>query len=202
MKRAIAALAALALQALTPAAAETTLLTGPPAAGAGTGAGGTRCGRTSPAWELTDERTVLNRPAEAGILPRSVTERATDMATRLFSTRIDLPAERREKLTELLNRQLYDLIDLYGQTKHAHWNVRGRNFLTYHKLFDKVFTDLFVRCEPYGRRDPVHMIAIIRKRVVSASIWWCLTGQTCSGANGGETEWRACRPKTHFRKSA
>lgn len=60
------------------------------------------------------------------------------MATRLFSTRIDLPAERREKLTELLNRQLYDLIDLYGQTKHAHWNVKGNDFYQLHLLFDQL----------------------------------------------------------------
>lgn len=37
-----------------------------------------------------------------------------------------------------LNQQLADTIDLYTQTKHAHWNVRGAEFYQVHILFDKL----------------------------------------------------------------
>lgn len=38
----------------------------------------------------------------------------------------------------LLNKRLADTIDLHGQMKHAHWNVRGENFIAIHELFDRV----------------------------------------------------------------
>ena len=31
-----------------------------------------------------------------------------------------------------------DLLDLYSQTKHAHWNVKGQDFIALHKLFDEI----------------------------------------------------------------
>ena len=37
-----------------------------------------------------------------------------------------------------LNKQLAAAIDLHGQIKQAHWNVRGPNFIAIHQLFDKV----------------------------------------------------------------
>jgi starvation-inducible DNA-binding protein len=57
-------------------------------------------------------------------------------ASRLFPTRIDLAADVRERVTAMLNRQLATLTDLYSQTKHAHWNVKGSNFWGLHTLFD------------------------------------------------------------------
>jgi len=41
-----------------------------------------------------------------------------------------------EKATSLLNQHLADLNDLYSQTKHAHWNVKGMQFFQLHELFD------------------------------------------------------------------
>jgi starvation-inducible DNA-binding protein len=59
------------------------------------------------------------------------------MATpKLFETRIDLPANGREGLIALLNQQLADAFDLYGQAKQAHWNVKGPQFHQLHVLFD------------------------------------------------------------------
>jgi starvation-inducible DNA-binding protein len=51
-----------------------------------------------------------------------------------FETRIDIPAERREKLIALLNQHLADTLDLYSQIKQAHWNVKGPQFYQLHEL--------------------------------------------------------------------
>ena len=56
----------------------------------------------------------------------------------MFSTRNDLSGKSRTKLIALLNASLHDLIDLYSQTKHAHWNVKGPLFIALHELFDKL----------------------------------------------------------------
>ncbi len=38
----------------------------------------------------------------------------------------------------LLNKHLAAAVDLHGQVKQAHWNVRGPGFIAIHELFDKV----------------------------------------------------------------
>jgi starvation-inducible DNA-binding protein len=39
-------------------------------------------------------------------------------------------------MVALLNQQLADTFDLYGQAKQAHWNVKGPQFHQLHELFD------------------------------------------------------------------
>src|SRR5262245_43843625 len=56
----------------------------------------------------------------------------------MFQTKNDLPEATRVKAVELLNARLADCIDLQTQTKQAHWNVKGPNFIALHELFDKV----------------------------------------------------------------
>jgi starvation-inducible DNA-binding protein len=58
----------------------------------------------------------------------------------LHNTKIDLSADSREKLIELLNKRLADAADLKSQAKQAHWNVKGMNFIALHELFDNVAT--------------------------------------------------------------
>jgi starvation-inducible DNA-binding protein len=58
--------------------------------------------------------------------------------SKLQSTANSVPPNSREPLIALLNQALADLGDLYSQTKQAHWNVRGKNFYSLHKLFDDV----------------------------------------------------------------
>src|SRR5579862_6301655 len=60
----------------------------------------------------------------------------------MFDTRNDLPAGTRTKIIELLNARLADAIDLGAQTKHAHWNVKGPNFIALHELFDKIYSEV------------------------------------------------------------
>ena len=54
-------------------------------------------------------------------------------------TQNDLPKKTRAKVVELLNARLADAIDLSTQTKQAHWNVKGANFISLHKLFDEIY---------------------------------------------------------------
>ncbi len=63
---------------------------------------------------------------------------ATKTATRMFSTRNDIPEEAREQLVQLLNARLADTFDLYGQLKQAHWNVKGSDFIQLHELYDTI----------------------------------------------------------------
>ncbi len=64
------------------------------------------------------------------------------IAERTFETRIDLSSDQRQPVIELLNQQLADLFDLYSQTKQAHWNVKGAQFIGLHELFDKLAGEL------------------------------------------------------------
>jgi starvation-inducible DNA-binding protein len=56
----------------------------------------------------------------------------------MFKTKNDLPEGVRAQAIELLNARLADSIDLQTQTKQAHWNVKGPNFIALHELFDKI----------------------------------------------------------------
>ena len=56
----------------------------------------------------------------------------------MYDTRNDLPASIRTPVVNLLNSRLADAIDLGTQAKHAHWNVKGPNFIALHELFDEV----------------------------------------------------------------
>lgn len=57
-------------------------------------------------------------------------------------TKNTLPAAAREKSIALLNQVLADLLDLWGQVKHAHWNVKGPQFHPLHLLFDTLAEEL------------------------------------------------------------
>lgn len=56
----------------------------------------------------------------------------------MISTRNNLPEDVRVTEVNLLNQRLADTIDLVYQAKQAHWNVKGMEFRSLHKLFDEV----------------------------------------------------------------
>jgi starvation-inducible DNA-binding protein len=56
--------------------------------------------------------------------------------SKTFATKVDLVPEVREKAIALLNQHLADTLDLYTQTKQAHWNLKGMQFFQLHELFD------------------------------------------------------------------
>jgi starvation-inducible DNA-binding protein len=59
----------------------------------------------------------------------------------MHPTKNDIPQQKRKKITDLLNQLLSDALDLKSQSKQAHWNVRGENFIAIHELFDQVATE-------------------------------------------------------------
>src|SRR5438045_5356248 len=60
----------------------------------------------------------------------------------MYPTKNDLPEGTRRQVIELCNARLADAIDLQTQTKQAHWNVKGPDFIALHKLFDEVNEDV------------------------------------------------------------
>jgi starvation-inducible DNA-binding protein len=80
--------------------------------------------RLDPSWE--DSEMATDRKAKA----------------RQFRTHVNIPAERRTQLIELLNQSLANVFDLYSQTKQAHWNVKGEEFYQLHELFDEIAGEL------------------------------------------------------------
>lgn len=69
-----------------------------------------------------------------------------------FQTKNDLAPEVRQKMIDILNKQLAETYDLYAQTKHAHWNVKGSNFFQLHELFDELAQDVFKFIDPIAER--------------------------------------------------
>ena len=57
--------------------------------------------------------------------------------TKMLDTHNDLSAATREEMITMLNQELADMSDLHSQTKQAHWNVKGEQFISLHKLFDE-----------------------------------------------------------------
>ncbi len=59
----------------------------------------------------------------------------------MHKTKNDIPEDIRGQVIEILNARLADAIDFKAQTKQAHWNVKGVNFIALHELFDQIATD-------------------------------------------------------------
>lgn len=53
-------------------------------------------------------------------------------------TQNTLEPDVRGQMVSDLNARLAECLDLYFQAKQAHWNVKGRNFIALHGLFDDV----------------------------------------------------------------
>jgi starvation-inducible DNA-binding protein len=70
----------------------------------------------------------------------------------LHSTRIDLPANVRSKIIDLLNQTLASTLDLKTQVKQAHWNVKGLDFYQLHGLFDEIASELEAYVDLFAER--------------------------------------------------
>lgn len=56
----------------------------------------------------------------------------------MHTTKNNLPETLRTQMVQLLNARLADAVDLFNQTKQAHWNVKGPAFISLHELFDTI----------------------------------------------------------------
>lgn len=54
----------------------------------------------------------------------------------MYKSPSPLPEKARKKIAETLNARLADGLDLHGQLKVAHWNVKGPQFPSLHPLFE------------------------------------------------------------------
>jgi starvation-inducible DNA-binding protein len=70
----------------------------------------------------------------------------------LQTTRIDLSAEVREQMVTSLNQSLANAADLFSQTKQAHWNVKGMEFIQLHELFDKLAAEVLEYTDSIAER--------------------------------------------------
>src|ERR1700752_1644616 len=86
----------------------------------------------------------MNResPSEASAQDLRSEQLSLNWSSEMFKTKNDLSESVRTKSSELLNARLADAIDLQTQTKQAHWNVKGPNFIALHELFDKINEDV------------------------------------------------------------
>lgn len=70
----------------------------------------------------------------------------------MHNTKIDITHGASEKLVAILNKSLADASDLRSQSKQAHWNVKGMNFISLHELFDRVATELDIHVDNVAER--------------------------------------------------
>ncbi|MGF1569954.1 MAG: DNA starvation/stationary phase protection protein Dps [Nodosilinea sp.] len=70
------------------------------------------------------------------------TQAKTEASHRFYPTRIDMAANVRSQIVEILNQTLAASLDLKTQTKQAHWNVKGMDFFQLHELFDEIAGEL------------------------------------------------------------
>ena len=58
--------------------------------------------------------------------------------TKMHKTMNPISENIRGSMVELLQTHLGTAVDITYQTKQAHWNVKGMNFIAVHKLFDEL----------------------------------------------------------------
>jgi len=91
------------------------------------------------------------------------------MAHTMTGTKNGLPYEARDVVAECLEGLLINTLDIAGQVKVAHWNVKGPLFAVLHKQFDKLYADLTGYADQLAERG-VQLGAVyhVTPRVVAA----------------------------------
>jgi starvation-inducible DNA-binding protein len=86
-----------------------------------------------PAALVTQLAADLEAAAAAGPARPSDLEKGDDI---MYRSPSKLPEDARARLVEALNARLVDGLDLHGQIKVAHWNIKGPLFPSLHPLFE------------------------------------------------------------------
>lgn len=76
----------------------------------------------------------------------------TKIVDRMYSNRVALPAEVKQKVVGVMQERLAEATDMYTQAKFAHWNVKGDNFYQLHLVFDSVAEQIFKQIDPIAER--------------------------------------------------
>jgi starvation-inducible DNA-binding protein len=74
------------------------------------------------------------------------------LTSRLYPTRIEIPAQARSQIVVLINQTLAASLDLKTQAKQAHWNVKGTDFYQLHELFDVLAGELEEYIDMFAER--------------------------------------------------
>lgn len=61
---------------------------------------------------------------------------------KMHETKNGIPEKKRVDLANMLSPILAALSDLYNQSKNAHWNVKGMQFIALHELFDEIAEEI------------------------------------------------------------
>jgi starvation-inducible DNA-binding protein len=56
-------------------------------------------------------------------------------------SRLDLPADARGAVVQILNARLADAVDYALSLKQAHWNIKGRQFVALHEMLDTMHAE-------------------------------------------------------------
>jgi starvation-inducible DNA-binding protein len=71
---------------------------------------------------------------------------------KMHSSANPLPEAARARICDALRLALCDAIDLYTQTKVAHWNIKGPQFAALHPLFDSFATGFAQQMDAVAER--------------------------------------------------
>ncbi len=70
----------------------------------------------------------------------------------MHHTKNDIPLEKRSAAISLLNSYLASFLDLILQFRQAHWNVKGPQFISLHKLFESIADELVEASDTIAER--------------------------------------------------
>jgi starvation-inducible DNA-binding protein len=72
----------------------------------------------------------------------------------------------------LLNQHLAVIFDLFSQTKQAHWNMKGMQFISLHGLFDDLAESVLGYADMMAERaTALGGLALVTARLVAANSW-------------------------------
>ncbi len=74
------------------------------------------------------------------------------IASRLYPSHIDIPANVRSQVVTLLNQTVAATSDLKSQVKQAHWNVKGTDFYQLHEMFDEIAGEIEEYIDMFAER--------------------------------------------------
>jgi starvation-inducible DNA-binding protein len=104
------------------------------------------------AERMTSTKTTSDTRASSDSKMTASPQRASEVRGRTFRTSVDISEENRTALIQMLNQQLADTFDLYSQTKQAHWNVKGSDFIQLHELYDDLAEALLPHVDTIAER--------------------------------------------------